>query len=314
MAAPESPRTAEALERLAQGVAALVTSRAWQAYLDTARRFHNYSFTNILLIRAQVPEATRVAGFQAWKALGRTVRRGEHAIWILAPLTRRLAAEEEDDPAEKVRVIMGFRAVSVFDVSQTDGEPLAELPCHRLSGDDPTGSYDRLRRFAHGLGYTVEEDYLPGEMNGDCNFALRRLRIEVRNDELLTAKSLPRVGHVLPHDGFPGSRSWLSWRPRASPPSCAMGSVWTAPATRSGTLPTGRAAATGPWPASRPRAGGSSRQRGRSLTAWPLSRRRRRHDLGGDHSMSSLERSIHSPRPRAFPLASATVHGNEAVR
>ena len=207
MAAPESPRTAEALERLAQGVAALVTSRAWQAYLDTARRFHNYSFTNILLIRAQVPEATRVAGFQAWKALGRTVRRGEHAIWILAPLTRRLAAEEEDDPAEKVRVIMGFRAVSVFDVSQTDGEPLAELPCHRLSGDDPTGSYDRLRRFAHGLGYTVEEDYLPGEMNGDCNFALRRLRIEVRNDELQQAKSLAHeLGHVLLHDGFPGSR------------------------------------------------------------------------------------------------------------
>ncbi len=207
MAAPESPRTAEALERLAQGVAALITSRAWQAYLDTARRFHNYSFANILLIRAQVPEATRVAGFQAWKALGRTVRRGEHAIWILAPLTRRLAAEEEDDPAEKVRVIMGFRAVSVFDVSQTDGEPLAELPCHRLSGDDPTGSYDRLRRFAHGLGYTVEEDYLPGEMNGDCNFALRRLRIEVRNDELQQAKSLAHeLGHVLLHDGFPGSR------------------------------------------------------------------------------------------------------------
>lgn len=200
-------RTAEALERLAQGVAALITSRAWQAYLDTARRFHNYSFANILLIRAQVPEATRVAGFQAWKALGRTVRRGEHAIWILAPLTRRLAAEEEDDPAEKVRVIMGFRAVSVFDVSQTDGEPLAELPCHRLSGDDPTGSYDRLRRFAHGLGYTVEEDYLPGEMNGDCNFALRRLRIEVRNDELQQAKSLAHeLGHVLLHDGFPGSR------------------------------------------------------------------------------------------------------------
>ena len=207
MAAPESPRTAEALERLAQGVAALITSRAWQAYLDTARRFHNYSFANILLIRAQVPEATRVAGFQAWKALGRTVRRGEHAIWILAPLTRRLAAEEEDDPAEKVRVIMGFRAVSVFDVSQTDGEPLAELPCHRLSGDDPTGSYDRLRRFAHGLGYTVEEDYLPGEMNGDCNFALRRLRIEVRNDELQQAKSLAHeLGHVLLHDGFPDSR------------------------------------------------------------------------------------------------------------
>ena len=201
-----NPRTAEALERLARG-AALVTSRAWQAYLDTARRFHNYSFTNILLIRAQVPEATRVAGFQAWKALGRTVRRGEHAIWILAPLTRRLAAEEEDDPAEKVRVIMGFRAVSVFDVSQTDGEPLAELPCHRLSGDDPTGSYDRLRRFAHGLGYTVEEDYLPGEMNGDCNFALRRLRIEVHNDELQQAKSLAHeLGHVLLHDGFPGSR------------------------------------------------------------------------------------------------------------
>ena len=102
---------------------------------------------------------------------------------------------------------MGFRAVSVFDVSQTDGEPLAELPCHRLSGDDPTGSYDRLRRFAHGLGYTVEEDYLPGEMNGDCNFALRRLRIEVRNDQLQQAKSLAHeLVYVLLHDGFPGSR------------------------------------------------------------------------------------------------------------
>lgn len=171
MVAPESPRAAEALERPAQGVAALTTSRG----VASLSR-HRPPFPQ-LLVRQHPPDPCAGSRGDAGGWLpgleGPESHRapGEHAIWILAPLTQRPAAEDEDDPAEEMRVLRGFRAGPVFDVSQTDGEPLAELPCHRLSGDDQAASYDRLRRFAHGLGYMVEEDYLPAEMNGDCNFA-----------------------------------------------------------------------------------------------------------------------------------------------
>ena len=93
------------------------------ALLKTMGRFHRYSFHNVSLIVSQHPTATRVAGFHTWRTLGRFVRKGEKGIAILAPIIGRREAESDDDNA---RTVKGFRAAYVFDVEQTDGEPLAE--------------------------------------------------------------------------------------------------------------------------------------------------------------------------------------------
>src|SRR5713226_6706024 len=117
-------------------VAALEAGRsdALVRYLETASRFHTYSFRNQCLIAAQCPTATRVAGYQAWRRLGRWVRRGETGIVILAPITRRRTDVAADDDAtadaDRVRV-HGFRSTYVF--AQTDGEPLPETA--EASGD-----------------------------------------------------------------------------------------------------------------------------------------------------------------------------------
>ena len=92
------------------------------ALLKTMARFHKYSWHNVCLIASQRPTATRVAGFQTWRTMGRFVRKGEKGIAILAPIVGRREAESAGDNA---RTVVGFRAAYVFDVEQTDGEPLA---------------------------------------------------------------------------------------------------------------------------------------------------------------------------------------------
>ena len=82
-------------DRLAEQVAALRTGEDWRRWLDLARRFSTYSFGNVLLIAAQRPDATAVAGYEAWKTLGRQVDKGERGIQILAPVLRRAHAGED---------------------------------------------------------------------------------------------------------------------------------------------------------------------------------------------------------------------------
>ncbi len=117
-------------------------------YLSTMARFHNYSFGNILQIARQCPTATRVAGFSTWKQLGRFVKRGEKGIQILAPVTgfRRGKEDAEQEADRKPRpVLIGFRAVYVFDVAQTEGVDLPEL--HQTITGDVGGNRDRLLEF-----------------------------------------------------------------------------------------------------------------------------------------------------------------------
>ena len=118
------------------------------AYLRTMARFHNYSFGNILQIARQRPTATRVAGFGKWKELGRFVKKGERGIQILAPVVgyrrRRDEAEQESD-SKPSRVLIGFRAVFVFDYAQTEGIDLPEFN-HTISGE-VGGNRDRLIAF-----------------------------------------------------------------------------------------------------------------------------------------------------------------------
>ena len=107
-------------------------SNALTAYLDAMSRFRNYSFGNILEIARQKPDATRVAGFWKWKKeFGRSVKKGEKGIRILAPIVgikRKTDAEAEKDVTKQnVPMLVGFRATYVFDVSQTDGPDLPTM-------------------------------------------------------------------------------------------------------------------------------------------------------------------------------------------
>jgi antirestriction protein ArdC len=96
------------------------------AFLDCMSRFHRYSWSNVMLIDQQKPDATHVAGFHKWREMNRWVRKGESGIAILAPMMRRKKDVERDQHDDE-KSITGFRTVHVFDVSQTEGEPLPDL-------------------------------------------------------------------------------------------------------------------------------------------------------------------------------------------
>jgi N-terminal domain of anti-restriction factor ArdC len=186
----------EILDRLTEGIAGLTQSGRWREWLAVQSRFHRYSFHNALLIHLQRPDATQVAGFRTWRSLGRSVRRREAAIRILAPLQVRAGAPEEGD-ARRVR---GFRTVSVFDVAQTDGDPLPEV-CALLEGDDPGQLFGRLRSVAGELGFTVEERDDLGGAHGDCSHALRAIRILGANPGAQRVKTLAHeLAHAILHD------------------------------------------------------------------------------------------------------------------
>jgi antirestriction protein ArdC len=123
-------------------------SDALTAYLTAMSRFHNYSFGNILEIARQKPDATQVAGFWKWKEVGRSVRKGEKGIRIIAPIVgvRRKKDTEADKDVTKqnTAVLVGFRSAHVFDVSQTEG---AELPELREMSGDVGENRDRLLAF-----------------------------------------------------------------------------------------------------------------------------------------------------------------------
>jgi antirestriction protein ArdC len=144
--------TADARERLEEAVERMADSETFTAWLRARATFHDYSFGNVCLIVSQRHDATQVAGYRAWQHLGRQVRRGEHGIRILAPCRVKATDERGDDGYR----VVGFRCVSVFDISQTDGEPLAELEYRPLEGDAPTEMVELLERVAASAGLRVE--------------------------------------------------------------------------------------------------------------------------------------------------------------
>jgi len=191
----------ELIEKLAEGISALTTSEEWQHYLDFQSRFHRYSFGNVLLIAAQRSGASQVAGFNAWRKMNRFVRKGEKAIWILAPIVCKKAGDGDGDD-EDVRILRGFKWVPVFDISQTDGEELPSV-CTRLAGDDPAGHYTTLLGVASSIGFSVEDHQFNGMTNGDCCHSERRIRVEARNTPAQRVKTLAHeIAHALLHESF----------------------------------------------------------------------------------------------------------------
>jgi antirestriction protein ArdC len=135
----------DALNRLMAALEA-GQSDALRNYLAVMSRFHRYSWGNCLMIYSQRPEATHVAGFHAWLKLNRHVRKGEKGIVILAPMVGRKKSPDELTEDEQTR-LFGFRAAHVFDVSQTDGDPLPEFSS--VHGD-PGDLTDRIKVFVSG--------------------------------------------------------------------------------------------------------------------------------------------------------------------
>ena len=145
MAATSEPRVdaGELLKRLEEGVKSVMSSEGWRIFLSAQAKFHNYSAGNVLLLLMQNPQATRVAGFHTWRNLGRSVKKGEHGIAILAPVfpkkeperEPRALPEAEGEPGPDIsRVPVRFRVAHVFDVAQTEGQPLPKPPVHELRG------------------------------------------------------------------------------------------------------------------------------------------------------------------------------------
>ena len=140
-------------QRLADGIATLDNRNEWQRYLAFAESFHSYSFGNQILIMLQNADATAVAGYRAWQAKGYQVRRGEQAIRILGPVTRRVPLTNKDgepllDESGRQRhgqQIVGVKPVAVFDIAQVDGPRPPEAPRPvLLTGEAPPGLWDQL--------------------------------------------------------------------------------------------------------------------------------------------------------------------------
>jgi hypothetical protein len=153
--------TTDALDRLGALLDA-GHSDQFAAFLKAMARFHRYSFHNVCLIASQQPDATRVAGFHAWRSLNRFVRKGEKGIVILAPIVGRRVDTDEDDSKR----VIGFRAAYVFDVAQTDGEPLPEVA---TASGDPGARTSALRNAIATCGITIEDaDTLDGALGMSC--------------------------------------------------------------------------------------------------------------------------------------------------
>jgi glutamate synthase domain-containing protein 3 len=163
-------------------------SRALQEWLDIQSRFHEYSSRNTLLIKHQRPDATRVAGYNTWRNdFERHVRKGESAIWIWAPIVARQCpacgnsessherseCEGDETPPEAWETgLVGFKPVPVFDVSQTEGEPLPELDTDAVGDGSEAKLVDALLDAAPALGVRARlvtpMEWEHGEAAGVC--------------------------------------------------------------------------------------------------------------------------------------------------
>ncbi|HET9733518.1 MAG TPA: ArdC-like ssDNA-binding domain-containing protein [Acidimicrobiales bacterium] len=197
-------RLRELHTQLETAFADLVSSDDWARMLAVAARFHHYSPANVMLILHQRPDASRVAGYRAWQSVGRQVRRGEHGIAILAPCT--YAGHHDDDEAEPGneeprRVLRGFKVAHVFDLAQTEGDPLPDVRPALLDGHAPAGLWEALAAQVTAAGFTLERgDCRPA--NGRTDYTIRTVTVRDDVSDAQAAKTLAHeLAHVLLHDG-----------------------------------------------------------------------------------------------------------------
>lgn len=167
-------------QRLKRATEQLLSSEGWQRWVHVRSRngLARYSVNNQLLIALARPDASYVCGFRSWLALGYRVRKGEKAIWILAPMTVKQRQADGDEHDER-RVF--FRAVPVFDRAQvTAGEHAAPLepPVEPLSGDSHEHLLEPLERFAGTLGFSVSFETINGPAGGWCDHQRKRIVVD----------------------------------------------------------------------------------------------------------------------------------------
>ncbi len=195
-------RLKAAHDKLQAAVESIVSADDWQRMLRTAAKFQNYSFNNQLLIFLQCPDATHVAGFHRWKSLGRTVKKGEKGIQIFAACKYRTKIEGENGDEQSLQQVRGFRVAYVFDISQTEGEPLRDLDAVRpkiLDGPAPEGIWDALVAQAKNAGFEVIRE-TNGRANGYCDFVGKKIAVRPEVSEAQAFKTLVHeLGHALLH-------------------------------------------------------------------------------------------------------------------
>ena len=166
-------------------------------------KFHKYSPTNQMLIQIQRPNATRVAGFRTWQGMGRSVIKGEKGIRILRPVNITVDKKDKagkavvgaDGTAEK-RSFVKFKTVAIFDVSQTEGEPLP-VAFEELSETPPAGFMDDIERSIRDAGFTVEYQDIPGSGQGWTDPVTKQVVIDSKLSDAQRARTLAHErGHI----------------------------------------------------------------------------------------------------------------------
>lgn len=196
------------MAKLKQGVQSLFHSEQYEAYLKTMSKFHEYSVNNTILICMQRPDASYVAGYQAWqKSFKRQVRRGERGIKILAPCPYQVTVEQNKlDPqtqrlvTEQVEITqVAFKPVTVFDISQTEGEPLPQLGVHAL-----TGSVEHYAAFLEALKavspYPVVFTEITTGAKGYCSYKKGQIMVCEGMSQAQTVKTaIHEISHAMLH-------------------------------------------------------------------------------------------------------------------
>lgn len=229
IAPPSShPAPAERVEALTQGLVDLLNQAVnepwrWQKLLDNSATLWRYSGGNAAMLMAQMQERGKqppalVAGYKEWQRHGRYVLKGEHALWVIAPITARADANEDAQVAKpqtptkpgvivdrSLTHIIGWRGQAVFDVSQTEGEPLLVPRENAEHGVDPNFDHEELWTslvaIAAGHGFAVEVAASQHSLaSGYTNFTSHQISIgEWLEGEDRVAVLAHELGHVMLH-------------------------------------------------------------------------------------------------------------------
>lgn len=184
------------IQTLTDGVKAVFESEQYINYLKVMAKFHNYSFANNILIHTKCPHATYVAGFRAWQQkFKRKVNKGEKGIPILAPLII-----NNNDDENKDNILLKFRIVYVFDVTQTSGKPLEDI-FTPLEGN--VEIYSDFMDCLHSISpFKIEFTPLKGGAKGSCNFTEERIIIKKGLSQIHSIKTaIHEIAHARLHCG-----------------------------------------------------------------------------------------------------------------
>jgi hypothetical protein len=184
-------------EQLKTQVAAVQDSDAFKRYLVAQAVFHRYSARNVFLILYQRPEATRVAGYATWQKLGRQVRRGETGITIFAPAPFKQTSTDTTTGDITEELIPRFKTATVFDYSQTIGEPLPTIKLGEIAGSAPSGVYAILVDFAASIGYSMAPHPEDDQAEGRCNYEEQTISVQASTPERMLHVLIHELAHAL---------------------------------------------------------------------------------------------------------------------